>query len=86
MLQGSVWGRLGSQVTAIEFQNAIGGVGIDGEVAKTFQRILTKQGMAFKLGTKVVGATQEGSNIKVQVENVKKGTQETVSIQSHSWI
>lgn len=42
--------------------------------------------MAFKLGTKVVGATQEGSNIKVQVENVKKGTQETVSIQSHSWI
>ncbi|XP_054274652.1 dihydrolipoyl dehydrogenase, mitochondrial-like isoform X1 [Macrosteles quadrilineatus] len=68
---GSVWGRLGSQVTAVEFLNTIGGVGIDGEVAKQFQRILGKQGMNFKLGTKVMGARKEGSTIKVSVENVK---------------
>lgn len=43
-VQGSVWGRLGSKVTAVEFLNSIGGIGIDGEVSKQFQRILTKQG------------------------------------------
>lgn len=51
--------------------NSIGGVGIDGEVAKTFQRILTKQGLKFKLGTKVTGATKSGNGITVSVENVK---------------
>jgi len=68
---GSVWGRLGAQVTAVEFLNSIGGVGIDGEVSKQFQRLLAKQGMAFKLGTKVTSARREGSGIKVSVENVK---------------
>jgi len=68
---GSVWGRLGSQVTAVEFLSTIGGIGIDGEVSKQFQRILAKQGMNFKLGTKVTGARKEGSTIKVSVENVK---------------
>lgn len=43
-VQGSVWGRLGAQVTAVEFLGTIGGLGIDGEVSKTFQRILAKQG------------------------------------------
>ncbi|KAK6638502.1 hypothetical protein RUM43_006769 [Polyplax serrata] len=68
---GSVWSRLGAEVTAIEFLNSIGGVGIDGEVAKTFQRVLTKQGLKFKLGTKVTGATKSGGQINVSVENVK---------------
>lgn len=68
---GSVWGRLGSKVTAVEFLNSIGGVGIDGEVSKQFQRILTKQGMIFKLGTKVTAAKKEGAVIKVNVESVK---------------
>lgn len=71
---GSVWGRLGSKVTAVEFLNSIGGVGIDGEVSKQFQRILAKQGMTFKLGTKVTAAKKEGSVIKVNVENVKDPT------------
>lgn len=66
-----MWSRLGAEVTAIEFLNSIGGVGIDGEIAKTFQRILTKQGLKFKLGTKVTGATKSGDDIIVSVENVK---------------
>ncbi|PSN43850.1 Dihydrolipoyl dehydrogenase [Blattella germanica] len=61
---GSVWGRLGAEVTAVEFLNSIGGVGIDGEVSKTFQRVLGKQGMKFKLGHKVTGASREGGTIK----------------------
>ncbi|XP_075236658.1 dihydrolipoyl dehydrogenase, mitochondrial [Lycorma delicatula] len=68
---GSVWGRLGAEVTAVEFLNSIGGIGIDGEISKTFQKILAKQDMKFKLGTKVTGAKKEGNIIKVAVENVK---------------
>lgn len=40
---GSVWSRLGAEVTAVDFLDVIGGVGMDGEVAKSFQKILTKQ-------------------------------------------
>jgi len=69
--QGSVWSRLGAEVTAVEFLSSVGGVGIDGEVAKSFQKILTKQGIKFKLGTKVTGAQKSGSGVKVAVENVK---------------
>lgn len=47
---GSVWSRLGAEVTAVDFLDVIGGVGMDGEVAKSFQKILTKQGLKFKLG------------------------------------
>ncbi|XP_022920870.1 dihydrolipoyl dehydrogenase, mitochondrial [Onthophagus taurus] len=68
---GSVWSRLGAEVTAIEFMTSIGGVGIDGEVSKTFQKILGKQGLQFKMGTKVTGATKSGGVIKVSVEDVK---------------
>lgn len=50
---GSVWSRLGSQVTAVEFLGHIGGMGIDMDVSKTFQRVLKKQGLDFKLNTKV---------------------------------
>lgn len=55
---GSVWSRLGAQVTAVEFLNNIGGAGIDQEVSKTFQRLLKKQGMDLKLGTKVWGVRE----------------------------
>lgn len=68
---GSVWSRLGAEVTAVEFLSSIGGVGIDGEVSKAFQKILAKQKINFKLGTKVTGASKTGGNIKVSVENVK---------------
>lgn len=68
---GSVWSRLGAEVIAVEYLNSVGGVGIDGEVAKLFQRILAKQGIQFKLGTKVTGAYKTGGNVVVDVENVK---------------
>ncbi|KAJ8918622.1 hypothetical protein NQ315_013128 [Exocentrus adspersus] len=68
---GSVWSRLGAEVTAVEFLPTIGGVGIDGEVAKSFQKILTKQGLQFKLSTKVTGAEKSGGIIKVSIEDAK---------------
>lgn len=68
---GSVWSRLGAEVTAVEFLTSIGGVGIDGEVAKTFQKILTKQGIQFKLGNKVTGAQKSGGVVKVSIEDAK---------------
>ena len=52
---GSVWSRLGAKVTVVEFNNAID-AGMDGETAKTFQKIMAKQGMSFKLSTKVISA------------------------------
>lgn len=47
---GSVWSRLGAEVTAVDFLDVIGGVGMDTEVSKSFQKILAKQGLKFKLG------------------------------------
>lgn len=75
---GSVWSRLGAQVTAVEFMNSIGGVGIDGEVSKTFQRILTKQGLKFKLNTKVTKADKIDGKIVVEVEDVKSGKKDSL--------
>lgn len=69
---GSVWQRLGSQVTAVEFLGHVGGQGIDMDVSKNFQRILKKQGMAFHMGTKVTGATRTDSGIAVSVEKGNK--------------
>lgn len=63
--------RLGSEVTAIEFLPSIGGAGIDGEVSQSLQKILSKQGVNFKLGTKVTAAKKTGSEIAVSVENAK---------------
>lgn len=68
---GSVWQRLGSDVTAVEFMPTIGGIGIDGEVSKTMQKILTKQGLKFKLGSKVTAASKRGNEIVVSVEDAK---------------
>jgi dihydrolipoamide dehydrogenase len=77
---GSVWSRLGSNVTCVEYLPHIGGQGIDMEVSKAFQRILNKQGVAFKLENKVLGADTTGSTIKVNLESAKNaGQRETVS-------
>ena len=70
---GSVWSRLGSQVTAVEFLGHVGGMGIDMDVSKQFQRIMTKQGIKFKLNTKVTAAKKAGDKITVSVEGVKDG-------------
>ncbi|KAL7976273.1 hypothetical protein Chor_002492 [Crotalus horridus] len=58
-ITGSVWQRLGADVTAVEFLGHVGGLGIDMEISKNFQRILQKQGLKFKLNTKVTGATRK---------------------------
>lgn len=75
---GSVWSRLGTDVTAVEFLTSIGGMGIDGDVAKQFQKILTKQGMKFKLGTKVMSAQRNGNAVRVGLEDAKSGAKEEV--------
>lgn len=72
---GSVYSRLGSEVTVIEFQDAIG-ASMDGEVAKATQKFLQKQGLKFKLGTKVLSASRDGETVNIEVENVKKGSKE----------
>lgn len=51
--------------------SSIGGAGIDGEVSKAMQKILAKQGLNFKLGTKVTGAEKSGGEIKVLIEDAK---------------
>lgn len=75
---GSVWSRLGSEVTVVEFLPTIGGVGIDGEVAKQFLPILKKQGVNFKLKTKVTAVEKTGSGANVTFEPVAGGAAETV--------
>lgn len=67
-------------ITIVIFFFPNSGVGIDQEVAKTFQKILTKQGIKFKLGTKVLGATKSGNTIKVDVEGAKDGKKDSVSL------
>jgi dihydrolipoamide dehydrogenase len=74
---GSVWHRLGSQVTVVEFLDRIL-PGMDGEVAKQFQRILEKQGFAFKLGTKVTGVDTSGKTLSAQIEPAAGGKSETL--------
>lgn len=74
---GSVWRRLGAEVTVVEFLDRII-PGMDGEVAKSFQRILEKQGVTFKLGSKVTGVDTSGKKLKVQVEPAAGGKAETI--------
>ena len=74
-----MWQRLGAQVTCVEFLAHVGGLGIDMEISKTFQRSLTKQGLKFKLNTKVLSATRNGPNIKVSTEGVKDSKKDEVS-------
>uniref|UniRef100_A0A8C8MFL3 Dihydrolipoyl dehydrogenase n=1 Tax=Oncorhynchus tshawytscha TaxID=74940 RepID=A0A8C8MFL3_ONCTS len=77
---GSVWQRLGSNVTAVEFLGHVGGMGIDMEISKNFQRILQKQGIKFKLGTKVMGAIKRpDGKIDVAVEAAAGGKNETLT-------
>jgi dihydrolipoamide dehydrogenase len=74
---GSVWHRLGAKVTVVEFLDRIL-PGMDGEVAKQFQRILEKQGFAFKLGVKVSGVDTSGKTLKAAIEPAAGGASETL--------
>ena len=74
---GSVWSRLGSQVTVVEMLDRVA-PGLDAEVAKQLQRVLTKQGLAFKLGAKVVSVDSKGSTVKLTLEPAGGGKPETL--------
>jgi dihydrolipoamide dehydrogenase len=72
---GSVWGRLGAKVTVIEFLDTILPA-MDAEVAKYMQRALKKQGMEFRLGTKVLGAEASDKAVALLVEPAAGGERE----------
>ncbi|HTN14456.1 MAG TPA: dihydrolipoyl dehydrogenase [Sphingomonadaceae bacterium] len=74
---GSVWRRLGAKVTVVEFLDQIL-PGMDGEVRKEAQKLFTKQGIEFKLGTKVTGATVKGKKATLTLEPAAGGTAETL--------
>ena len=74
----SVWSRLGSEVTIVEFLPQIGGPGMDADISKTTQKLLTKQGLKFKLNTKVTKGDASGSTVKLDVESAKGGKAETL--------
>ena len=72
---GSVWSRLGSEVTVIEMLDRVA-PGLDGEIAKQLQRVLTKQGLTFKLGVKVAGVDAKGKSLKLTLEPAQGGKPE----------
>ena len=74
---GSVWRRLGAEVTVIEYLDRIV-PGLDSEIARSFQRVLDKQGLKFKLGHKVTKAEKDKSGVTLSVEPAKGGSQETI--------
>ena len=74
---GSVWRRLGAQVTCVEFLDQIL-PGFDGDVRKEANKIFKKQGIEFKLATKVTGVTVKGDKATITVEPAKGGAAETI--------
>jgi dihydrolipoamide dehydrogenase len=74
---GSVWKRLGAQVTVVEFLDQIL-PGFDGEVRKEANKIMKKQGLEFKLSTKVTGVKVDGGKATLTVEPAAGGTPETI--------
>jgi len=74
---GSVWKRLGAKVTVVEYLDQIL-TGMDGEVRKEANKIFKKQGIEFKLGTKVTGAKLDGDGVKLTVEPAAGGAAEAI--------
>jgi dihydrolipoamide dehydrogenase len=74
---GSVWRRLGADVTVVEFLDRIVPA-IDGEVARAFERILTRQGIKFRLATKVTGAERTNDGVTLNIAAAKGDATETL--------
>lgn len=74
---GSVWARLGARVTVVEYLDTILG-GMDSEVAKQFQRLLSKQGFTFHLGARVTEIAKAGKGAKVTFEPARGGDAQTI--------
>ncbi len=77
---------MGAEVTCVEYMDAIG-AGMDTEIAKSFQKVLGKQGMKFKMSTKVVSAKKNAAGkVDIVVEPSKGGPQEKVDYSSFHWL
>ncbi|MBS1240237.1 MAG: lpdA, partial [Proteobacteria bacterium] len=74
---GSVWRRLGAKVTVVEFLDQVL-PGMDGDVRKEALKLLTRQGMEFRLGTKVTGAAVKGKKATLTLEPAAGGASETI--------
>jgi dihydrolipoamide dehydrogenase len=74
---GSVWRRLGAKITVVEFLDGVL-PGMDGEVRRQAQRLFEKQGMTFKLSSKVTAVDTSGKTLKATVEPAKGGAAETI--------
>jgi dihydrolipoamide dehydrogenase len=74
---GSVWRRLGSEVIVVEFLDRIL-PGMDADVGRSFQRLLQKQGITFKLSSKVTAVDTSGPRLKAQVEPASGGAEEII--------
>ena len=76
---GSVWSRLGSEVTVIEYLDFIT-PGMDREISNEFQKILTKQGIKFKMGSKVDSIADKGETVLISYTNVKNSKKEVLEV------
>jgi len=76
---GSVWSRLGSDVTVIEYLDFIT-PGMDREVSNEFQKILTKQGIKFKMGSKVNAVISKGSSVTINYTDIKNSREEKIEV------
>ncbi len=76
---GSVWSRLGSEVVVIEYLDHIT-PGMDREISDEFQKILTKQGIKFKMGSKVQSVSNNGSMVSIRYTNVKSSKEEVIEV------
>jgi dihydrolipoamide dehydrogenase len=74
---GSVWRRLGSEVTVIEFLDRIVPA-MDREIGQQFHRVLEKQGLIFRLSTKVTGAEVKKSGVELKIAPAAGGNEETI--------
>ena len=76
---GSVWSRLGSEVIVIEYLDHIT-PGMDMEISNEFQKILTKQGIKFKMGSRVDSVKNKGNTVLITYTDVKKSKKETIEV------
>ena len=76
---GSVWSRLGSEVSVIEYLDFIT-PGMDREISNEFQKILTKQGIKFKMGSKVESIEDKGNTVSISYIDVKSLKKENLVV------
>lgn len=75
---GTVWNRLGAKITVVEYMDRIL-AGMDNEISKETQKIMTKQGLEFKLSAKVMSATSGANGVDVVIEPASGGAAETLN-------